>query len=113
VRSFASGTAAKYAGRIAEVRVNEGADVKKDEILVRIDTTEVLAQLAAAKAAVHRAHQGVANAAFAREIVHAATGTQVLRTQLLEGGRLLEKQYGDDGLAQGPACLRPHFVPRS
>jgi HlyD family secretion protein len=44
------------------VRVNEGAEVKKDDILVRLDTTEVLAQLAAARAAVHRAHQSIARA---------------------------------------------------
>jgi HlyD family secretion protein len=54
--------AAKLAGRIAELTVNEGSDVRKDEILVRLDTTEALAQLAAASAAVHRAHQGVAHA---------------------------------------------------
>jgi HlyD family secretion protein len=54
--------ATKYAGRIAELRVNEGDSVQKDETLVRLDTTEILAQLAAAKAAVHRAHQGIARA---------------------------------------------------
>ena len=54
--------ATKYAGRIAEVRVNEGADVKKDDILARLDTTEILTQLVAARAAVHRAHQSIARA---------------------------------------------------
>ncbi len=54
--------ATKYAGRIAELRVNEGASVDKDEVLARLDTTEILAQLAAARAAVHRAHQGTARA---------------------------------------------------
>jgi HlyD family secretion protein len=54
--------ATKYAGRIAELRVDEGAFVQKNDVLVRIDTTELLAQLAAAKAAVHRAHQSVAKA---------------------------------------------------
>jgi HlyD family secretion protein len=54
--------ATKYAGRIAELRVDEGAFVQKDDILVRIDTTEILAQLAAARATVHRAHQSVARA---------------------------------------------------
>ena len=49
--------ATKYPGRIAEVRFDEGNYVKKDEILARMDTTELLAQLAAARAAVHRAHQ--------------------------------------------------------
>jgi pyruvate,water dikinase len=37
-----------------------------------------------------------ANAAQAREIVYAATGTETLRSQLVEGYRLLEKQYGED-----------------
>ncbi len=54
--------AVKYAGRIAELRVDEGTFVQKDDVLARIDTTEILAQLAAAKAAVHRAHQSVAKA---------------------------------------------------
>ena len=54
--------ATKFPGRIAELRVDEGAIVQKNEILVRIDTTETLAQLAAARAAVHRAHQSIARA---------------------------------------------------
>lgn len=54
--------AAKYAGRLAEVRAKEGDFVEKGSILVRLDTTEILAQLAAARAAVHRAHQGSARA---------------------------------------------------
>jgi HlyD family secretion protein len=54
--------ATKYAGRLAEVRVGEGDVVQKDSILVRVDATEALAQLAAAKAAVHRAHQLIGRA---------------------------------------------------
>ncbi|RTL51742.1 MAG: efflux RND transporter periplasmic adaptor subunit [Bradyrhizobiaceae bacterium] len=54
--------ATKYAGRIAELRVNEGSSVEKGSILARMDTTEIVAQLAGARAAVHRAHQSVARA---------------------------------------------------
>ncbi len=54
--------ATKYAGRIADLRVDEGAFVQKNDVLVRIDATELLAQLAAARAAVHRTHQSVARA---------------------------------------------------
>ena len=54
--------AAKYAGRIAELRVGEGVLVQKDDILVRIDTTEIFAQRTAARASVHRAHQSIARA---------------------------------------------------
>ena len=38
--------ATKYAGRIAELRANEGSAVQKGSILARIDTTEILAQSA-------------------------------------------------------------------
>lgn len=54
--------ATKYGGRLAEVRVGEGVEVEKGATLVRVDTTEALAQLAAAKAAVHRAQQLVGRA---------------------------------------------------
>ena len=54
--------ATKYAGRLAEVAAKEGDFVRKGDVLVRVDTTELLAQLAAAKAAVHRAHQSIARA---------------------------------------------------
>jgi HlyD family secretion protein len=54
--------ATKYAGRLAEVNVNEGASVEKGSILARTDTSEILAQLAAARASVHRAHQSIARA---------------------------------------------------
>lgn len=54
--------ASKYAGRLAQVRVNEGAYVEKNSVVAELDTSEITAQLAAAKAAVHRAHQITARA---------------------------------------------------
>ena len=54
--------ASKYSGRLAEVRVNEGAYVKRGDVVAQLDTSEIAAQLAAAKAAVHRAHQTEARA---------------------------------------------------
>jgi HlyD family secretion protein len=54
--------ATKYAGRIAQLRAKEGTPVRAGDILVQMDTVELLAQLAGAKAAVHRAHQSVARA---------------------------------------------------
>lgn len=52
----------KYAGRLGEVLVNEGANVARGEVLARLDTTEIQAQLTGARAAVHRSHQSVASA---------------------------------------------------
>ena len=54
--------ASKYAGRLAEVRVKEGDYVQKGSIVAQLDTSEITAQLAAARAAVHRAHQATARA---------------------------------------------------
>jgi HlyD family secretion protein len=47
--------ASRLAGRVAEIRVREGDLVAKDTVIARLDTAELLAQLAAAQAAVERA----------------------------------------------------------
>ena len=84
--------ATKYAGRIAELRVNEGTAIEKGEILARIDTTELVAQLAGAKAAVHRAHQSIARAQADVELreaelkladVELKRGTELVRTNTI------------------------------
>src|SRR5579863_2790416 len=84
--------ATKYAGRIAELRVNEGTAIEKGEILARIDTTELVAQLAGAKAAVHRAHQSIARAQADVELreaelkladVELKRGTELVRTSTI------------------------------
>jgi len=46
--------AAKLSGRVAEIRAKEGDFVQKGEIVARLDTAELQAQLAGAKAAVQR-----------------------------------------------------------
>lgn len=52
--------ASKLAGRVAEIRVREGDDVAKDAVIAQLDTSETLAQLAAARAAVARADATIA-----------------------------------------------------
>jgi HlyD family secretion protein len=47
--------ASKLAGRVADIRVNEGDFVNKGALIARLDTAELQAQLAGAKAAVQRA----------------------------------------------------------
>jgi HlyD family secretion protein len=54
--------ATKYAGRVAEVLVNEGDMVEAGEVLARMDTAELRAELAAARAAVAQAEENVAEA---------------------------------------------------
>jgi len=54
--------AAKLPGRVAEIRVVEGDFVEKGTVIARLDTTELVAQLAGAKAAVQRAIASIARA---------------------------------------------------
>lgn len=51
--------AAKYAGRIADVTVEEGSEVKEGEVVGRVSSPETEAQLRAAQANVDRAKQAM------------------------------------------------------
>ncbi len=54
--------AAKYAGRVAEVFVDEGAMIKEGQVLARMDIAELEASLAKARADVAQAEEAVAEA---------------------------------------------------
>jgi HlyD family secretion protein len=54
--------ASKLAGRVAQVHVKEGDAVQKGELIAELDTSELRAQLAGAKAAVQRAIAAIARA---------------------------------------------------
>jgi len=54
--------ATKYAGRVAEVLVEEGDTVDAGQVLARMDTAELLASLAKAEAEVAQAEEDVAEA---------------------------------------------------
>lgn len=52
----------KYPGRVAEILVREGDAVARGDVVARMDTAETVAQVAAARAAVRRAEEGVSRA---------------------------------------------------
>lgn len=54
--------ASKVAGRVAEIRVREGDYVEKGTVIVRMDTSELQAQLAFARASLRRAEQAIGKA---------------------------------------------------
>ncbi len=54
--------ATKIAGRVAEIRVREGDYVQKGAVVVRMDVADLMAQRAAARAAVRRAEEGIGKA---------------------------------------------------
>ncbi|MDY0873931.1 HlyD family secretion protein [Dongia rigui] len=51
--------ATKYAGRVAEILVDEGDLVKKGDVVARMDTAELQAELAEAEAGQRQAEQGI------------------------------------------------------
>jgi HlyD family secretion protein len=51
--------ATKFAARVAEIRVREGDAVRRDDVVARMDVTDLQAQLAASKAAVRRATEAI------------------------------------------------------
>jgi HlyD family secretion protein len=79
--------AAKLPGRLAELRVKEGDFVQKGQIIAQLDTAELRAQLAAAKASVERAiaNIGRAEAEVAiREAEHHLSEVEMRRAADLE-----------------------------
>jgi HlyD family secretion protein len=54
--------ATKFAGRIAEILVKEGDYVERGAVVARMDTAELLAEIAAAKAKVQQAVQAIGQA---------------------------------------------------
>ena len=79
--------ATKLAGRVAEIHVREGDAVRGGEVVARMDTTELHAQLLAARAAVRRAVEGVGRAeaeVAIREAEHTLSQVELHRAVELE-----------------------------
>lgn len=79
--------AAKHAGRIVELLVKEGDTVAKSAVIARLDTTVLNAQLAAARANVHRASEAIRQAmaeVSLREAEHKLSELELDRAVKLE-----------------------------
>ena len=79
--------ASKLAGRVAQVHVKEGDAVQKGELIAALDTADLRAQLAGAKAAVQRAVATIARAQAdidIREAEHDLAEVEMRRAAQLE-----------------------------
>ncbi|MCE1236392.1 MAG: HlyD family efflux transporter periplasmic adaptor subunit [Hyphomicrobiales bacterium] len=81
--------ATKLPGRVAEMRVKEGDMVEKGEIVAVLDAADLLAQRAAARAAVVRAGQGIAKAEA--DVASAEANLTLAEVQLRRATDLLDK----------------------
>ena len=83
-------------GRIAEINVEEGQRVKKDEVLIRLNETEALADLESLSARQAKLRSEVSYLRQVSEIRSALARDQLnTRTQALEAQRALAQQQGE------------------
>jgi HlyD family secretion protein len=85
--------AAKLAGRIAELRVSEGSNVRRGEVIARLENADYQAQLAQAAAALTSARADLAEARAARDV--AAKEADRLRAMRAENPGLVSTEEYD------------------
>lgn len=88
--------ATKLAGRLAEVRVREGDMVAGGATVAVMDTADLLAQRAAARAGVSRATQGIARAEA--EVASAKAGLALAEVEMRRSAELLDKAVSPQAL---------------
>jgi HlyD family secretion protein len=86
IEGYETDVGTKVAGRIEDVTVREGAEVRKGQVLVRMQADELQAQLQGANAALEAARQQEANARLQ---------ISVLESQLAEARLNLQQSQGD------------------
>lgn len=84
--------AAKFAGRVADVLVSEGDTVDAGAVVARMDTTELEAQLAGAKAQVRRAETAIISAEAAIE--QRKSELALAKQELDRAAQLKDKGFG-------------------
>lgn len=95
--------ATKYAGRVAEIRIREGDFVEAAALVAQLDTTELMAQLAAAKASVRRAGEAISRAeaeVALREAEHKLSELELERVTQLERKKVASTADLDRRIAQ-------------
>jgi HlyD family secretion protein len=87
-----------YAGRVVEVLAREGDMVKKGEVLARMDSGELEASLASARADVARAQEGIAEGTA--EIAQRRSQLTFAQQELARATYLVERGHIAESIAQ-------------
>lgn len=86
----------KLAGRVADIKVKEGDLVAADDVIAVLDTSDLLAQRAVARAAVARATAGIAKAET--DVASANANLGLADAELRRSSELLEKSVSPQSL---------------
>ncbi|MDE2400655.1 MAG: efflux RND transporter periplasmic adaptor subunit [Burkholderiales bacterium] len=93
--------ASKGSGRLLELNVREGSHVKKDELIARLDDSDINAALLGAEAAVHQAEANIKQAQV--QLINARA--ELARTRGLEAQGFVSPQLVEAALAKNKAAF--------
>jgi len=85
IEGYETDVGAKVAGRVMEVTVREGAEVKRGQLLVKLDDDELRAQVAGAEARIRSAKQQEQNAKLQLTVIQSQISEAEMRLQQSEG----------------------------
>src|SRR5690606_17135749 len=91
--------ASKGSGRLMELHVREGSHVKKDELIARLDDSDISAALLGAEAAVHQAEASVRQQYV--QLINARS--ELARTRSLEAQGFVSPQAVEVALTKNKA----------
>lgn len=100
-----SAVASKAAGRLVELNVREGSRVKKDELIARLDSSDVSAAILGAEAAVHQAQAQVQQTKV--QLINARA--ELARARSLQDQGFLSPQAVDQALTRNKAAFAAHM----
>lgn len=101
-----SAVASKAAGRLVELRVREGSRLKKDELIARLDASDVNAAILGAEAAVHQAEANVQQTKV--QLINARS--ELARARGLQAQGFLSPQAVDQALTRNKAAFASHMA---
>jgi HlyD family secretion protein len=101
-----SAVASKAAGRLVELRVREGSRVQKDELIARIDASDIKASILGAEAAVHQAEAQVQQTKV--QLINARA--ELARARSLQAQGFLSPQAVDQALTRNKAVFAQHMA---
>lgn len=96
-----SAVASKASGRLVELNVREGSHVKKDDLIARLDASDIKAAILGAEAAVHQAEANVKQSTV--QLIQARA--DLARARSLEAQGFVSPQTVENALAKNKAAF--------
>ena len=106
IEGYETDVGAKLAGRVMEVTVREGAEVKKGQLLVKLDDDELRAQVAGAEARIRSAKQQEQNAKLQLTVIQSQISEAEMRLQQSQGDTSGRVSQAEAQVASAEAQLK-------